>query len=240
MLMQNGIVHVVDVKGAFLYGEFGGSEKIYIKIPSGFEKFYPSNMVLLLKKTLYGHKQAAMAFYRKLLAATQNIRLKRSTADPCLYYKWERGSLMIMIFWIDDNMILGPKDLVMQVRADLMKQFKCNDCGPLEEYVGNKIKYVGNDTIRFIQTVLLQSYSDKVNLQKKCHSTPAVPGTVLKKPGEDGNVLSNEDQKKLRSGIGKLLYHMQYSRPDIAQAMRDLARHMTRGDDTCDNKELLQ
>ncbi len=36
----------------------------------------------------------------------------------------------------------------------------------------------------------------------------------------------------LRSGIGKLMYHMQYSCPDIAQVVRDLARHMTRGDET--------
>jgi hypothetical protein len=85
--------------------------------------------------------------HRKLLVATQNIRLKRSTAEPCLYYKWERGSLVIMISWIDDNMILDPEDLVMQVKAELMKQFKCNHCGHLEEYVGNKIKYVGDDAI---------------------------------------------------------------------------------------------
>jgi hypothetical protein len=124
MLMQGGIAHVVDVKGVFLYGKFEDGETIYIKILLGFEQFYPSNTVLLLKKMLYGLKQAAMAFYRKLLAAPKNIRLTRSTADPCLYYKWERGSLVIMISWIDDNMILGPEDLVMQVKADLMKQFK--------------------------------------------------------------------------------------------------------------------
>jgi hypothetical protein len=93
MLMQGGIAHVKDVKGAFLYGEFEDDEKIYIKILMGFEKFYSSNTVLLLKIT----KQVAMAFYRKLLLATQNIRLKRSTADPCLYYKWKRGSLVIII-----------------------------------------------------------------------------------------------------------------------------------------------
>ncbi len=136
---------------------------------------------LLLKKMLYGLKQVAMAFYRKLLAATQNIELKRCTADPCLYYKWERRRLVIMISWLDNNMILGPEDLVMQVKADLMKQFECDDCGRLEEYVGNKIDYVGDDAIRFIQTVLLQSYSDKFNSEKKCHNTPAIPGTVLKK-----------------------------------------------------------
>ncbi len=79
---------------------------------------------------------------------------------------------------------------------------------------------------------MLQSYSDKFNLQKKCHNTLAVPGTVLKKPVEDGNILSDENQTILRSGIGKLMYHMQYSRLDITQAVRDLARHMTLGDDT--------
>jgi hypothetical protein len=94
---------------------------------------------------LYGLKQAAMAFYRKLLAATQNIGLKRSTANPFLY--WERGKLVIMILWIDNNMILGPEDLVLQVKADLMKQFECDNFGQLEEYVGNKINYVGDEAI---------------------------------------------------------------------------------------------
>ncbi len=50
-----------------------------------------------------------------------------------------------MISWIDNNMLLGPEDLVMQVKANLMKQFKCDDCVHLEEYVGNKIKYVGDE-----------------------------------------------------------------------------------------------
>jgi hypothetical protein len=48
MLMQGGIAHVVDVKGAFLYGEFKDGKKIYIKILLGFEKFYSNNTVLLL------------------------------------------------------------------------------------------------------------------------------------------------------------------------------------------------
>jgi hypothetical protein len=70
-----------------------------------------------------------MALYRKLLAAMQNIRLKRSMADPCLYYKCKRRRLVIMISWIDDSMILGQEDLVMQVKADLMEQFECDNCG---------------------------------------------------------------------------------------------------------------
>jgi hypothetical protein len=55
---------------------------------------------------------------------------------------------------------------------------------------------------------------------------------MLKKPAEDGNVLNSKDQTILRSGIGKLICHMQYFHPDIAQAVRDLARHMIHGDKT--------
>ncbi len=87
MLASGSIAHVVNVKGAFLHGKFNNGEKIYIKIPLGFEEFYDDEPVLLLKKCLYGLKQAAMAFYRKLLAAASKIGLKCSSADPCLYYK---------------------------------------------------------------------------------------------------------------------------------------------------------
>ena len=48
MLASGGIAHVVNVKGAFLYGKFEDGEKIYIKIPLGLEKFYDGNTVLLL------------------------------------------------------------------------------------------------------------------------------------------------------------------------------------------------
>jgi hypothetical protein len=90
-------------------------------------------------------------------------------------------------------MILGPEDLFMQVKANLMKQFECGNCGHLEEYIGNKIKYIGDGAIQFVQAVLLQFYSGKFKLGKKCFNTLAIPGTVLKKPAEDGKVLGGKD-----------------------------------------------
>jgi hypothetical protein len=58
----------------------------------------------------------------------------------------------------------------------------------------------------------------------------ATLGTVLMHPTEGDNILSCADQMTLRSGMGKLMYQMQYSRPDIAQAVQDLAWYMTHGD----------
>jgi hypothetical protein len=80
-----------------------------------------------------------------------------------------------------------------------------------------------------VQTVLTQSYEDEFNLGNRCYNTPAQPGTVLMHPAEGKVVLSPADQTTLRSGVGKLMYQMQYSRPDIAQVVRDLARYVTRG-----------
>jgi hypothetical protein len=52
---------------------------------------------------------------------------------------------------------------------------------------------------------------------------------VLMHPVEGEEVLKPEDQTTLRSGVGKLVYQMQYLRPDIAQAVQDLARYMSCG-----------
>jgi len=52
----------LDVCGAFLPGKFDAQHKMYMRVPKGFEKFYANGVVLLLLRTLYGTKQAAMAF----------------------------------------------------------------------------------------------------------------------------------------------------------------------------------
>jgi hypothetical protein len=49
-------------------------------------------------------------------------------------------------------------------------------------------------------------------------------------PAEGDDVLSPKDQTTLRFSMGKLMYQMQHSRPNIAQQVQDLARYMTRGE----------
>jgi hypothetical protein len=61
--------HVLDINKAFLHREFEDGELNHMKVPHGFETYYPEGSVLLLKKCLYGLKQAANAFWRQLLRA---------------------------------------------------------------------------------------------------------------------------------------------------------------------------
>ena len=56
LLMSGWVAHIVDVNRAFLLGEFKENEHIYMEIPKGFEKFYSLDVLLYLRKTLYGVK----------------------------------------------------------------------------------------------------------------------------------------------------------------------------------------
>jgi hypothetical protein len=102
------------------------------------------------------------------------------------------------------------------------------DCGPMDEYVGCTIEKYKTGGVKFRQKVLLQSYLDEFDiLNLKKFNTPAAPGTVLKKPDKGKEIFAPANQMQYRSGVGKGMHVMQYSRPDTCNAVRDLARHMT-------------
>jgi hypothetical protein len=87
--------------------------------------------------------------------------LKQSTADPCLYYKWVEGQLVMMMSWIDHNAFVRKESDVKDLKKALMNQFKCKDCGPMDEYMGCTIEKLETGGIKFWQKVLLQSYRDE-------------------------------------------------------------------------------
>ncbi len=62
MLLAGWVGTVVDVKGAFLHGEFHNGKEIYMKVPQGWKRYYSNMAVLKLLKCIYGLKQVAMAF----------------------------------------------------------------------------------------------------------------------------------------------------------------------------------
>ena len=55
----------------------------------------------------------------------QDMGMQRSTADPCLYYDWTDLGLVIILSWIDDNLIVGNKQAVAVTKQELMSRFDC-------------------------------------------------------------------------------------------------------------------
>eukprot|EP01082_Thalassiosira_pseudonana_P003604 g3149.t1 g3149 contig12:1513564-1518213(-) len=227
------ISRILDVEGAFLQGQFVNGEVIYIGVPDGMEKYYGSrdDVVLLLNVPLYGTNQAANCFYTSLRKSASKRNYKRSRADPCLYYIWTDGRLALFATWVDDIIVFGHPQDVDAIEKNLKEAFVCKSEGELKEYVGSKIdvmrKSNGLVAIKITQPVLIQKLEDEFDVSTgKAPGTPARPGEVLSKL-HGGELLTSAAATNYRSGTATLMFIMQWSRPDIFNATRGCARHMS-------------
>jgi hypothetical protein len=72
-----------------------------MKQPKGYEK---DDLVCKLNKALYGTKQAGSgrAWQLKLKGFLETCGFKPSVYDPCCYTMQCKGSVIIMVVWVDD------------------------------------------------------------------------------------------------------------------------------------------
>ncbi len=230
-LMAGWTAYVVDVKGAFLKPTFEDKHQVYMKVPKGFEKFFPPDVYLLLLKTLYGTKQAAKRFWKYVLMLMQAMGFTRNKAELCVYYKWtELYGLLVWTSFIDDMILFGTHRGVMKYKQMFLEQVDCDDVGPLNEYLGCKVEINHQRKMaKITQPVLLRSLEEQYSLEHykagEFPETPAAPNETLVPPRE-GEVISYEKQQKYRTGLGKLLYLTKWSRPEIGNAVREISRYM--------------
>jgi hypothetical protein len=163
------------------------------------EKWYSGNVILLLKNTLYGLKQAAYRFWSHLLTLVHHVQFSRSKADPCLYFKWtETGALLLWFSWVDDCIVNGSEAEILKAKSETMSQVDCEDGGELKEFVGCKIDHDRSQrALKFTQPVLLQSFTDEflIAQEKDAPTTPGIPLKTLQ--------LGNATQVKLQIGSWK-------------------------------------
>jgi hypothetical protein len=101
-----------------------------MEMPQGFQKYYKGNVVLPLLKTLYGTKQAPMAFQRKLVEAFTKISFTPSKTDPSLYLLWTfSDGLIIWTSCVDDCLVCGNKEGGAKAKESLKGHFDCDEVG---------------------------------------------------------------------------------------------------------------
>jgi hypothetical protein len=152
------------VQGALLCENFKDGEEMYMKVSEGFEKFYPSNVLLILLQTIHGLKQSEREFWRDLNTSLDDMKYEKILADPCLYFCWTRRGLLILLSWIDDCFVVVNKVGVLAAKEQMKARFYCDDIGELTEYVRCKIERT-EEYVKFTQPVLLQSFIDTFNIE---------------------------------------------------------------------------
>ena len=76
-------IHHLDVKSAFLNGEL--AETVFVKQAPGFAVKGAEHMVLKLRKTLYGLRQAPRVWNAKLDATLGELGFTRCAIEHALY-----------------------------------------------------------------------------------------------------------------------------------------------------------
>ena len=111
----------------------------------------------------------------------KDMNMEHSTVDPCLYFDWTPNGLVMIVSWIDDNLIVGSDVAVKKNNKRLMSHFDCGDCGELDGYVGCNITHIGDDALKFTQPVNLQSFTSEFELPNRKCPTPEMAGDYLMK-----------------------------------------------------------
>ena len=215
---------ILDVETAFLHGNL--EEEIYMECPNGLD--HKPGEVLRLKKSIYGLVQAARQFYKRWKEVLNNIGFKESKADPCLFTK--KGPVYLGTY-VDDNFIANKPEVVDEIIKGINDNgLKVTKEDSLGDYLSCNIVFNKEKTRAWIGQPgmikkLEKKFGERVKHLREFH-TPGTPGQGLFKAEKDDPGLSPEDQTVYRSGVGMLLYLVKHSRPDIANATRELSKGM--------------
>lgn len=207
-------VHQMDVKTAFLHGDI--EETLFMEQPPCFED--GTNKVCLLKKSLYGLKQAGRNWNLMLKKTLKSFGLEQSHVDQCIYFN-ENCTLIIAIY-VDDLLIVAQSNGVLaELKTKLNNAFSMTDLGLAKSCIGIRI-HQNEDGIQLDQTV----YIDEV--LKRFGMTDCNPAVT---PAASGNTLTNAtdeatEEVPYQQAVGALLFIAQATRPDIAFAVNVASR----------------
>jgi hypothetical protein len=136
--------------------------------------------------------------------------------------------MSFVVIYVDDGGIIGPQQEIDKLLKALSKDFKVKYLGEMKHVVGCHLIQNGKmDTRGIHHPKLLMNWKETIGemvKHKRVFNTPGVTRTVVMRLQEDDPLISTEDQKVFRSGIGILPDLVKHTRADIAHAVQELSK----------------
>lgn len=196
-----------DIKTAFLHGEL--EEEVYIKIPEGYNA---PGKVCLLKKALYGLRQAPSKWNKKLTGFLRSEGMENLKTDQCIFVN--KSKTVHLAIHVDDGIVIGrDMETMKQLLKKLKDKFQVRITENLKSYLGMEVKKDRNG-IFISQGKYAQHVIEKYNM----NDSHARPTPIA--PQKSGSETVKEEQKfPCRETVGSLLYLSGKTRPDMAYAV---------------------
>jgi len=135
------VLYQLDVETAFLNGTV--DEELYLQQPRGYERG-GAGKVCRLVKAIYGLKQAARAWYLKLVELMEQMGMTQCTSDPCLFTRrGADGNAEYLLVYVDDILLMGrTKAAIESMKQTVTAAFSSRDIGPPTYFLG---LHIGRD-----------------------------------------------------------------------------------------------
>ena len=226
---QEGLqLYTVDVDNAYLNGDIDA--ELYMKQPKGFvDPQHPdtSKWVCKLNKSLYGIKQAGNIWNGAIHTYIISLQFIRAKGDLCVYTREHGGTRMVLALHVDDFTIAATPSQFNWFITSLQQRFSIK-YQEASMCLGLKIQREEGGGYSFGQQHYLEEVLRDFGLTDcKPSSTPMSKGEVnaLTTGDTGGKPLSDKDHSLYRQMVGKLMYAMVGSRPDLAFALSVLGRY---------------
>ena len=202
---KNWKCHTIDVRAAYLQGN-KIERDVFVKPPPEFD----NGMVWKLKKTVYGLKDAARAWYLRVKQELLQLGVKISKFDSALFsWHWDGECQGIICVYVDDFLWAGTDLFYERIIHKLEKLVLIGRFGQGEfKYIGLKINN-SNDAVTTIDQL---AYASSVK--------PMV--ISCRRAGEKGSEINEKEKTEFRSLLGQLNWIGTQTRPDILFDVGDL------------------
>jgi len=117
--------------------------------PKGFKIHGQEQKVLCLCQAIYGLKQAALAWWKELLASMRIIGFERSESDAGIFiHRASNGDIVVAMIYVDDSGSMSNNvTLVREKKKAFMGIWECHNLSKLNEFLGITIRRSGRKII---------------------------------------------------------------------------------------------
>lgn len=215
-------IRQLDVKTAFLNGNL--DEEIWIAPPEGLGNI-PAGQACFLNRALYGLKQSPKIWYDRLAADLEAVGFNPVAADRGLFVRHGKFETVYILIYVDDLLIIGPKNGTQETVDFLLGTYDCHDIGDAGSYLGLQItRDRARRSIFISQQPNARDLVARYNMTEcKTRSTPLPYDAKLCKGGSE----PLEETTKFARLVGELSYLAVYTRPDLSKAVNSLARYIS-------------
>lgn len=190
-----------------------------------------NDKVCLLKKALYGLRQAGRSWHEKLSFEMKECGLIKSSADPCVFYRGQGDDILIAAVYVDDIIVVSRnKEDINKLKQHLSHVFEIKDLGEIRRCLGIEFsrdkKGIFMNQKGYINELLHRfGMSDSKGV-----TTPMEVNIKLRKAEDKSNF--NDRNYPYRELVGSLMYLAVCTRPDIAHVTSYLSQFNTCHDES--------